>query len=103
VPYGAPTPYGARQPYNAQADPTLRFLMPINVSPWAIAAGYLGLCSLLCVFGPLAIIAAVLAIGDIKKNNKGGIGRAYFGLVMGILGTGMLLWLIMSGSFSSHG
>jgi hypothetical protein len=63
---------------------------------WAIAAGYLGLVSVLCLPGPFALICGILAIREMKQNpKKHGMGRAIFGIVMGSLGTAVLLiWLV---------
>lgn len=79
------------QPKNAQAisaneDAALRLLIPIGRSGWAIAAGYLGLLSLLPCFGVFAILIGIVAVLDIKKHpDKHGLGRAWFGIVMGVL------------------
>jgi hypothetical protein len=57
-------------------------------SAWAIAAGYAGLFALIPFFTLIALILGIIAIRDIKKHPKRhGMGRAIFGLVMGILGT----------------
>lgn len=74
-------------------------LMPVDRSGWAIAAGYLGLFGLIIFPAPLALIASILAIRDINKSQKTdkpkyGMGRAIFGLIVGILGTGVLLLLL---------
>jgi hypothetical protein len=46
-------------------------LAPINVSPWAIASGYLGLLTPLCgVTGPFALLTGILALRQIKKIRK---------------------------------
>ena len=73
--------------------------MPVDCSGWAIAAGYLGLFGLIIFPAPLALIAAILAIRDINKSKKTdkpkyGMGRAIFGLIIGILGTGILLFVL---------
>ena len=73
--------------------------MPVDRSGWAIAAGYLGLFGLIIFPAPLALIAAILAIRDINKSKKTdkpkyGMGRAIFGLIIGILGTGILLFVL---------
>ncbi len=39
-------------------DPAMRWILPVGRSGWAIAAGYLGLFSVLGVFGPFAIVTA---------------------------------------------
>jgi hypothetical protein len=68
----------------------IRMLIPVGRSGWAIAAGYLGLFSILVIPAPLAIIFGILAIRDIKRNpNRHGMGRAIFGIVMGALVVGL--------------
>jgi hypothetical protein len=48
----------------------------------------LGLFSLICFPAPLALVFGILAIIDIRKHpEKHGMGRAIFGVVMGLLGT----------------
>lgn len=65
-------------------DLAMRILLPVGRSPWAIVAGYLGLFSMLFFPAPLAVIAGVLAIRQIRRNpGSHGMGRAIFGLVMG--------------------
>jgi uncharacterized RDD family membrane protein YckC len=62
------------------------WLLPTGRSGWAIAAGYLGLFSLLLVPAPFALGAGVLGLRDIRRNPRlGGRGRAIFGIVMGSL------------------
>jgi len=51
-----------------QTDAVTRMLLPVGRSAYAIAAGYLGLVSVLLIPAPFAIIFGVLAIRDIKKN-----------------------------------
>lgn len=77
-------------------DPAMRLIMPVGLSVWAIVAGYLGLLSLACFPGPLAVIAGILAIMDMKKNpKKHGMFRAIFGIVMGSIATlGLILMVI---------
>lgn len=66
-------------------------MLPVGRSGFAIAAGYLGLVSVLLLPAPLAIIFAILAIRAIHRDpHKHGMGRAIFGLIMGILGTAAL-------------
>ena len=65
-------------------DAAMRILLPVGRSGWAIAAGYLGLVSMIVFPAPLALIVSILAIREIRKNpSLGGMGRAIFGLVMG--------------------
>lgn len=77
------------------ADDTagMRMLMPINRSAWAIAAGYLGLISVLTFPAPFALACGIMAVRDIRKHeDRHGMGRAIFGIVMGVLGTAVLLF-----------
>ncbi len=76
-------------------DPAMRMLLPVGLSGWAIAAGYLGLVSVLAVPGPFALLTGILAIREIHRNpKKHGMGRAVFGIVMGTLGTAFLLFVL---------
>ena len=82
-------------------DPAMRWLLPVGRSGWAIAAGYLGLFSLLVLPAPFAVLCGILAIRDIRRDpTKHGMGRAVFGLVMGLLGTVGLL-LILAAALST--
>jgi hypothetical protein len=74
----------------------IRMLLPVGRSFWAIAAGYMGLFSLLIFPAPFAIILGIVAIIDIRNHpEKHGMGRAIFGIVMGLLGTSLLLFFII--------
>ena len=76
-----------------EGDLSLRAIVPVGRSGLAIAAGYAGLFALLILPAPLAILLGVLAIRDIRRHpGKLGMGRAIFGLVMGILA--LLLFLL---------
>lgn len=80
---------------NRPASPNgcLALVVPIGRSGWAIAAGYLGLLSLLVIPAPFAILCGVLAIKDITKNpEKLGLVRAWFGIIAGA--TVMLMALV---------
>lgn len=69
-------------------DPMMRALLPVGRSGWAIAAGYLGLFSLLLLPAPFALLTGVLAVRDIRRHpDRHGMGRAIFGIVLGSLGT----------------
>jgi hypothetical protein len=84
---------GPRDP--VMDDPAMRMLLPIGRSAWAIAAGYLGLFSFIVFPAPLALILGIIAIRDLRKHpEKRGMGRAIFGLVMGGLGTCVLLFAL---------
>lgn len=84
IPYATPgqTPPGP----GIGDDPAARWLLPVGRSGWAIAAGYLGLISVLVLPAPLALICSIIAIRDIRSHpNRHGMGRAVFGLIMGII------------------
>lgn len=107
-PYQPPMAYGASPPAPVQAaaprmgdDLGMRLLLPVGRSGWAIAAGYLGLFSLMILPGPLALICSIIAIRDIRKSArtsqpKFGMGRAVFGLIMGIIGTAIIVFWLMA-------
>jgi Domain of unknown function (DUF4190) len=64
----------------------------VGRSGLAIAAGYLGLFSLVGVFAPISVVVSILALRDLKKRpTLLGRGRAIFGLVMGILFTALMV------------
>lgn len=78
-------------------DAVVRAMLPVGRSGYAITAGYLALFSVLILPAPLAFIFGILAYRDIKKNpEKHGMGRAWFGIIMGILGMGVFILMIMS-------
>lgn len=76
-------------PYGDRSD---KWLLPVGRSGLAIAAGYLGLFSLVGIFAPISIIVSVLALRDLERRPALlGRGRAIFGLVMGILFTFLMI------------
>jgi GYF domain 2/Domain of unknown function (DUF4190) len=82
-------------------DAMMRVLLPVGRSGWAIAAGYLGLLSFLGVFGPFALLTGILAVIDIRRNpQKHGMGRAVFGIVMGVLGSAALIFILFAAAQS---
>lgn len=75
----------------------MRALLPVGRSGWAIVAGYLGLLSLILLPAPFAIATGIIAIVDIKRHpHKHGLGRAWFGIVMGFLATAVLIALLVT-------
>lgn len=80
-----------------EEDAGMRMLLPIGRSWFAIAAGYAGLFAVIPIFAPIALILGILAIRDIQRNPKlHGMGRAIFGLVMGLLGTSILILVVVA-------
>lgn len=84
----------------AVPDAVDRMLMPVGRPASAIAAGYLGLFSVLPFFGIPAIIVAIIALRKLKRDpGLSGRGRAWFGLVMGILFTLIYVPAILAAFF----
>jgi hypothetical protein len=84
-------------PKSLGEDAGIRLLLPVGRSFWAIAAGYFGLFAVLVFPAPIALILGIVAIYDIKRHpDRHGMGRAVFGLVMGILFTAMLAIIIVA-------
>ncbi len=78
----------------------MRALMPVGRSGYAIAAGYLGLISILVIPAPFALVFRILGVREIRKSKdqphpKHGMGRAIFGILMGTLGTIASLFMII--------
>jgi len=96
----APPPLPPQQQQQG-SDIGTRMLLPVGRSGWAIAAGYLGLISLVVLPAPLALIISIIAILDIQKSKnspkqKYGMGRAIFGLVMGLIGTAIIALVLLA-------
>src|SRR3981081_1644183 len=73
-------------------DPLLRMMLPVGRSGLETAAGYAGLFGVVVVPAPLALILGILAIVDLRKHpEKHGMGRAVFGTIIGVLGSGILI------------
>jgi hypothetical protein len=95
LPPGAAPPF-VPPPRAIGDDAGMRLLLPVGRSGWALAAGYLGLISVLLLPAPLAVLCGILAIRDIKKHpDRHGMGRAIFGLVLGGLGTVLLVAMLV--------
>jgi len=76
------------------ADPALRYLLPIGRSGWAIASGYLALCSFFLIPALLALLCGIMAVRDLNLHpEKTGMPRAIFGILLGGLGTVLRIWL----------
>ena len=74
----------------------MRMIAPVGRSWWAIAAGYLGLFSLVIVPAPVTVIVSAIAMWHLRKNPKlHGWGRAVFGMVMGLLFSAILVVILL--------
>ncbi len=82
-------------PLVAPVDRVLAMVLPINRSGWAIAAGYLSLVSVLCLPAPFALFCGLMALRELKRYpHLQGAGRAWFGIVLGGLGTLLCLSIL---------
>jgi hypothetical protein len=65
-------------------------MLPIGRSGWAIAAGWLGLLSIVPFVGLLAIVISIVAIVHLRRNrDKKGWGRVVVGLLGGVASTAL--------------
>ena len=98
VAYGWPALPGAYPTQSApSSDPALKWVLPVGRSGLAVAAGYLGLLSLVGVFAPVSIVVSILALRDLNRRPASlGRCRAVFGLVMGIVFTILMVLGIAS-------
>ncbi len=86
-------PYLPKNPVQITADKeTLGWLIPMNVSTWAIFAGYAGMFAVLFFPAPIALILGILALRDVRAHPElDGKGRAIFATVMGAIFTAFLV------------
>ncbi|MBS0193614.1 MAG: DUF4190 domain-containing protein [Proteobacteria bacterium] len=85
------------------ADLALRIALPIGRSGWAIAAGYLAFFSFFVLPAPASLACGTIALIDIAKHpEKTGKPRAIFGIVMGLVGTIMLIGILYMSFFTRH-
>jgi hypothetical protein len=85
-------------------DHELDWLLPVNRDGFAIAAGYLGLFSLIPnpITSVAAIICGLAALSSIKRTGKLGRGRAWVGLIIGGLSLGVFLLAVIGANASSN-
>ncbi len=73
----------------------MRMVLPVGRTPLSIVAGYLGLFSFTFVLAPVSLIVGILAIRNLKAHPEmHGMGRAWFGTIMGGLFTALLLAMV---------
>lgn len=85
------------------ADSNLaRLALPVGRTPLSIIAGYLGLLSFTFILAPISLIVGILAIRDLKAHpNKHGLGRAWFGTIMGGIFTIIAIICLIASTCSS--
>jgi hypothetical protein len=77
-------------------DPAMAFIIPVHTSGLAIAAGYMGLFSVLCLPAPIALLLGLLALRELNRKPKlHGRYRAIFAIVMGAIFSFLLLGFIV--------
>ena len=101
VPISRPASSKTESPLKLGDSAGMRMLLPVGRSGWAIAAGYLGLFGLVVLPAPLALIVSIIAIFDIQnskkiKKPKHGMGRAVFGLIVGLIGSAVLVVIMLN-------
>jgi hypothetical protein len=97
IPFASAAPPMYAPPQDLGQSAGMRMLLPVGRSGWAIAAGYLGLFSFLILPAPIALIFSIVAIRDIKQHPEShGLGRAVFGLIMGIGGSVVLIFAVIA-------
>jgi len=75
------------------SDDALQYVLPIGRSGWAIAAGYLGLFSIIPLVSFVALPISIVAARDLKRHpEKLGWERVITGLLLSSLFS--LLWLV---------
>ena len=81
----------------------LDWVLPVNRDGCAIAAGYLGLFSLIPnpFTSVAAIVCGIVALTRIKRTGKLGRGRAICGLVLGGLSLGFCALVLVSAATQS--
>jgi hypothetical protein len=84
-------------------DPSLKYLVPVGRSGYAIAAGYLGLFSLIIPFLCFATVTfSILGTLDLRKHpEKLGWGRIVTGYVLGGIMT-LVHLIVLAGAMFSH-
>ena len=81
-------PYGSASGGGEQPSDPLHWVVPAGRSWQTIAAGYVGLISLVAFpLGPIAIALGVLGLRAANRQGSHGRGRAVFGIVAGCIGS----------------
>jgi Protein of unknown function (DUF2510) len=76
----------------------VHWLLPTGRSWQSIAAGYIGLVSLVVfILGPVAVVLGILGLRAAGRQGSHGRGRSVFGIVTGCLGTLFGLMLVING------
>jgi hypothetical protein len=72
-------------------------MVPVGRRGWAIAAGHVAIfAAFIWPLAPIALAMGVWALVDISRSDGRGRGRAWFAIVVGVLGTLLLLLFVAS-------
>lgn len=89
------SPRGGVVRNHRQVEEELHYVLPVGVPGAAIAAGYLGLISVLIAPAPFALVLGIVGLRQIRKGeHKYGKLRCWTGIVLGGIFTGLLLFII---------
>ena len=102
TPRGIIFPPGSVPGTSASSTQGLEWIIPINRSALAVAAGYAGLFTILVFPAPIALILGLLAFRDFKNHpEKRGRGRAWFGTIAGGIVTLLFAFFLIAGALSA--
>ncbi len=88
---------GYVMPVTPTGSDNLTGILPTHTSGWAIAAGYLGLFSLIGIGGPFALVCGIMALKSLKKTpGLRGHVRAWIGIILGALGSVFLAFIVVA-------
>jgi hypothetical protein len=94
TPYVHP-PLGGAPSEGSSPHDALHWIVPVGRSWQAIAAGYAGLISLFAwPLGPIAIGLGLWALAVASKKSTHGRGRAWFGIIAGLFGTLVFIYVL---------
>jgi len=91
-PLSDPTPEGFGVSEDVNDLPRVHWLVDVS--------GWLGVLSVLLFPAPLAVIFSLIGLGHLRtmESERGeAVGRrlCWFGLVLGVIGTGLLVWMMV--------
>lgn len=78
----------------ADSGDPVHWLVPLGRRGWAIAAGYVAIFAAFCwLLAPISLGLGIYALRDINRTGTHGQGRAWFAVIVGIIGTVLLLMI----------
>jgi hypothetical protein len=88
---------------SAGYDSALTYVLPVNRDAFAIAAGYLGLLSLIPnpVTSTAAIVCGFLGLHRLKSSTQLGHGRSWFGIIAGVVSVAVFGFFVLVATSNS--